>query len=775
MLLGIVFTVDGHTICTGDSLFFPPYSPRSVLVVERRILPISMRNCVHTTGMSEIVPGLVVVKEVYQVTVVTDARGRPAFALNGQVRSPLRLVRGQQYAFDLKGVTGKFHFYIVESDDRGGRSLASGPAPGIREYLSPHQGETVYFTPTTDMPDDLYYQGVEFRDMGARITLKDAPPTRRPRGFRYGQGHISFGGGGARTNYAATTPSTTPTVAERLATAFQAPLDKGDRRAFAVRVRDKSEDSPVYRKGWPQGFTVNGWEQPALTLVRGETYEFRIDTPGHKFYLTTDPIAGAGWDAGGLEVMGASMDQGSFQFTGGREHPDRFHYQCSVDGHFFMGGPVTLVDRMVVREARQHGLWLEPVATGMTSPIGGTAQPGGDLDRLYVVDQVGEVWRIHTTHNMRGLRPFYSARERIARQIRHGHDLPGLDEGYDERGLLGFAFHPQYPKNQEFYTYESGEALPDPFSEGKEEEKLDHVDRLIMHERGGEHMHILWELPQANLFHNGGTLRFRPNDRRLYLATGDDGPQGEEAVRPQSMDNLYGKVLTFGSTFEPGGVPKIYAKGFRNPWSFTFSGDGKRMLVADVGFHEREAVYDVRAPDEGDIFNAGWPITEGSLPFNITLTASEPLWDPIIEYNHQDDKGVAITGVVMIDRDTRVAFCDYSGLMGVWDLERRELVLPLTRVVPVGHFIKGMTKGARGFVYLFVSEFAGPQGETGTMYRVRTGAPSEKEEMSVGTRQCTYCDARPAPLSCEQCHRVRYCSEECRADDAPLHVDNCIH
>jgi len=80
------------------------------------------------------------------------------------------------------------------------------------------------------------------------------------------------------------------------------------------------------------------------------------------------------------------------------------------------------------------GFELVPVATGLVSPIYATHANDG-TGRLFIVDQAGKIW-IHRDGAVLPT-PFLDLTS----------VLPALNPGFDERGLLGLAFHPNYAQN----------------------------------------------------------------------------------------------------------------------------------------------------------------------------------------------------------------------------------------------------------------------------------------------------------------------------------------
>ncbi|MCH8814529.1 MAG: PQQ-dependent sugar dehydrogenase, partial [Chloroflexi bacterium] len=89
---------------------------------------------------------------------------------------------------------------------------------------------------------------------------------------------------------------------------------------------------------------------------------------------------------------------------------------------------------------------LETVATGLTAPNWGTSAPGLP-GRLFVTDQDGILWSIELATGAKSV--FLDVSGQITSLGIFG---PGT---FDERGLLGVAFHPSYASNGLLYTYTS--------------------------------------------------------------------------------------------------------------------------------------------------------------------------------------------------------------------------------------------------------------------------------------------------------------------------------
>lgn len=84
---------------------------------------------------------------------------------------------------------------------------------------------------------------------------------------------------------------------------------------------------------------------------------------------------------------------------------------------------------------------LKLIADGMTSPIGVIAVPGHSK-RFFVIDQVGKIWIIDENGNRLPV-PFMDI----------GSQLATLNPNFDERGLIGLAFHPRYKDNGRFFIH----------------------------------------------------------------------------------------------------------------------------------------------------------------------------------------------------------------------------------------------------------------------------------------------------------------------------------
>src|SRR5450432_4355998 len=87
-------------------------------------------------------------------------------------------------------------------------------------------------------------------------------------------------------------------------------------------------------------YTINAAANPTLTLNRGQTYTFDVNTPGHPFFIKTAQVTGSGstFDAG---VTNNGATAGTVTFAVPASAPATLFYQCGV--HAAMTGTLTIV------------------------------------------------------------------------------------------------------------------------------------------------------------------------------------------------------------------------------------------------------------------------------------------------------------------------------------------------------------------------------------------------------------------------------------------------
>ncbi|SDZ07274.1 hypothetical protein SAMN04488156_105101 [Bacillus sp. 166amftsu] len=94
---------------------------------------------------------------------------------------------------------------------------------------------------------------------------------------------------------------------------------------------------------------------------------------------------------------------------------------------------------------------LQPIVSKINLPtvLRTTILPGESIERLFIATQIGEIFYIGDGE----IRTFLDIRSRIIKLGKS--EQGGSGSGYDERGLLGLAFHPQFHYNGLFYLHYS--------------------------------------------------------------------------------------------------------------------------------------------------------------------------------------------------------------------------------------------------------------------------------------------------------------------------------
>ena len=398
---------------------------------------------------------------------------------------------------------------------------------------------------------------------------------------------------------------------------------------------------------------------------------------------------------------------------------------------------------------------VELVAQGLTAPVLLREAPDGS-GRLFVVDQAGLIRVIDADGTLRS-EPFLDLRSRMV----------DLNEGFDERGLLGLAFHPEYETNGRFFVYYSAPLRPD----AQDFNHTSHVSEFTVSsgdptvaDPNSEVVLLQVDQPQFN--HNAGTVDFGP-DGYLYISLGDGGGGDDTGVghpeegNGQTIQTLLGSILRIDvDAGDPYAIPasnpfvgnaegrdEIFAYGFRNPYRFSFDQGGTNMLL--VGDAGQELYEEVSVVELGG--NYGWNIKEGTHCFDPddpttppddcpdTGSRGEPLIDPVIEYdNAKDGDGVGIVvvggfvyrGDAIPELEGRYIFGDWSQAFdspggqvfaatpastGLWSFEELLFGDPGEEL---GEYVLGFGQDLEGEVYVLTSTTGVPSGSTGRVYRL---------------------------------------------------------
>jgi glucose/arabinose dehydrogenase len=305
---------------------------------------------------------------------------------------------------------------------------------------------------------------------------------------------------------------------------------------------------------------------------------------------------------------------------------------------------------------------LQLVASGLSAPLD-LEQPNDGSGRLFIVEQGGTIKILQNGAVLP--QPFLDISSKVINKV--------------EMGLLGLTFHPGFQTNHKFYVnyvrnfggqfqsviaeYQVSAANPNQANPGSER--------------------ILLTVNQVNNFpnHKAGQLAFGP-DGFLYFGLGDGGGAGDPFGHGQNTQILLGKMMRIdvnsAGASTPyaipadnpfaggGGLPEIYAVGFRNPWRFSFDRSSGRLFVADVG---QDSFEEIDIVTKGG--NYGWNTMEGDHCFKPPSGCNMAgLTLPIVEIPHPEGEavigGFVYHGTALAGMQGQYIFGDLNGQ--IWSL-----------------------------------------------------------------------------------------------------------
>jgi len=312
---------------------------------------------------------------------------------------------------------------------------------------------------------------------------------------------------------------------------------------------------------------------------------------------------------------------------------------------------------------------LRPIVSKINLPtvLKTTILPGDSIERLFIATQVGEIFYIGNGE----IRTFLDIRPRILK-------LGASGGGYDERGLLGLAFHPEFYYNGLFYLHYSvaGTQGPGALSESfkpnpcdpktlnlrwmNRETKYDHIDTIeewILQANGQpQKRRTLLNLRRPFANHNGlNSLNFSPETGKLVLTTGDGGSGYDPFNLSQDDLEIAGKIIEMDVGKNPyinnppivtrfNELPTpiqetlmVMAKGVRNIPGISFqrfynqyikyAGNVGQSLVESIFSFVQykpipvtqliQASFMNSQPDKEGFINLGWRGWEGAFPASI--------------------------------------------------------------------------------------------------------------------------------------------------------------
>ena len=397
---------------------------------------------------------------------------------------------------------------------------------------------------------------------------------------------------------------------------------------------------------------------------------------------------------------------------------------------------------------------LQVAAEGLTAPVNLISPPDG-TKRRFITEQIGVIKILMPDGKLLD-EPFLNIRHRIV----------ALHTDFDERGLLGLAFHPEFKSNGRFFVAYSGvfpgDSTLDKFL------FYNHTNYVVEYRVSktdpnradslSERIVTKIDWPQFN--HNGHWIGFGP-DGFLYISTGDGGYANDWGIghhvtkgNGQDLGSLHGKILRIDVDKDAPYVvppdnpfvgrqdarPEIWAYGFRNPWRCSFDTGGSRELFcADVGQNSFEEVDIVTKGG-----NYGWRVKEGKHCFDYVNPNTHPpscestgMIDPIMEYSNcnvtENCKGLSITGghvyrgshgpwqgkyffgdwsKQFVVRDGRLYVGTNAG--GTWTMED----VKVGNMPGFNSYVLGFGQDADGELYVTTQDTTGPVGGLAKIYKI---------------------------------------------------------
>lgn len=194
-----------------------------------------------------------------------------------------------------------------------------------------------------------------------------------------------------------------------------------------------------------------------------------------------------------------------------------------------------------------------------------------------------------------------------------------------ECGLLGIAFDPGFVTNHYLYLFATVSA--------SEQQIIRYTDSNGV---GTDPQIVMAGLPTRGINHNGGAVGIGP-DGKLFWSIGDNGNLTGAGADLLTLAAKVGRANLDGSApadnpFADGDGPNndfIWARGFRNPFTFSFQPSTERLWVNVTGGGFEQ----IFVPNAGE--DAGWSKYEANQPSGFLL--------PVVSYRTNDAMTVAVT------------------------------------------------------------------------------------------------------------------------------------
>ena len=306
---------------------------------------------------------------------------------------------------------------------------------------------------------------------------------------------------------------------------------------------------------------------------------------------------------------------------------------------------------------------LLPIANGINLPtvIKTVVAYGEKIESIFAATQTGEIYKFTNQTKEK----YIDISEKIIQL--------GSNGGYDERGLLGLAFHPRHSNNGLFYLHYTKsniqgpgaldrEYIPNPCDKStlylkweNRDTLYDHIDTIEewkVNSNGSKSLiRTILNIKRPFMNHNGvNSLNFCPETNKLIFTVGDGGSGYDPFNLAQDNLEIAGKAISIDvdkkifvdnppavTRFDELPRPlqeimEVCVKGIRNTAGIAFSKQNNNYIkyIGSVGQELVEAIYSfdnyVKTPvtnlvdkiNIGDnIVNLGWRAWEGNFPTSI--------------------------------------------------------------------------------------------------------------------------------------------------------------
>lgn len=337
---------------------------------------------------------------------------------------------------------------------------------------------------------------------------------------------------------------------------------------------------------------------------------------------------------------------------------------------------------------------LRPIVSKINLPtvLKTAVLPGDSVERLFIATQVGEIFYVGEEE----IRTFLDISLQVIKL--------GSQGGYDERGLLGLAFHPDFFHNGLFYLHYSlagsqgpgvqpKDFKPDPCNPKtlnlrwtNRESHYDHIDTVeeweLQSNGHPKKLRTLLNLRRPFSNHNGvNSLNFSPETGKLVFTNGDGGSGYDPFNLSQDDMEIGGKIIeidvrknthannppivTRFNELPPASqeLLTVMVKGVRNITGISFqkvynqyikyTGNvGQELVESIFAFNHYRPIpvtqivkaYDMNAKlNQKGLINLGWRGWEGDFPTAITRDCSNnPALDQKISAFYNE--AVALSG-----------------------------------------------------------------------------------------------------------------------------------